>query len=284
MKHRYLAYLVLLVAVTSLLTACGGGDGGGPVPSVAFTATYPDYFTTMPETFALANDTDTVLITANVKNADGTTAADGTPVRFTLPAGATFANTSSATTRTTVGGTTAPVFVKHTAVIAPAKNAIVPVSASALGVGSSINVKFINQPSSVDVSVALTPSLVGVEGVQLDISDVDRIHGNASIIAGPPAPTTVNLATGGNWSAAFDATNQLSHVGFIAFPGVNTTAAVPIVKITYSVVLGIDGVADFNPSPPTITGFIVAGVGGATLIPPGPTNQNFVVTFKYDTE
>ena len=287
MKQRYLAYLALLVATTALFTACGGGGGdGGPPPlpgGSTLTAAYPDYFLTQQETFALANGTDAVLITVDLNKADGTTAADGTPVRFTLPAGVTFANTSSATTVPTSGGL-ASVTLSHAAVTAPATKVSVPVTASALGGVSGVNVKFINQPTAVDVSVALTPSLTGVEGVQLDISDVDRIHGNASIIAGPNPPTTVNLAAVGTWVVGFDATNQLSHVGFAAVPGINTAATVPLVRITYDLILGgLDGIADFNPTPP-VGGFIVAGAGGVTLLPPGPTTVNFVVTSKYNTE
>ena len=273
MKRRHLVYLVLLVTVTALFTACGGG-GGGPTPSVALTAAYPDYFTTMPETFALANNADAVAITASVKNADGTTAADGTTVTFSAPAGTTL----SSTTATSTGGT-ATVTVKHVAATAPARNVTVPVTASALGVSSSINVKFINQPSSVDVSVALTPSLIGVEAVQLDISST------AGVIAGPAAPTTVGINAGVNgiFATSFDATNNLSHVGALFTPpGINTTASVPVIKITYNVTAAA-GVADFTPAAPS-GGYIVAGASGATLISPAPSTLSFVVTFKYDTE
>jgi hypothetical protein len=242
----------------------GGGGGGGGTPSVGVTASRP---------VALADNgmhaDGMVTITADVRNADGTPAADGTNVTFTAM------STVNPASATTVGGLASTVLTEDP-VLPPDTSTITTVTATALGVSGSTDVKFINQPNSVEVFIAFDQAVTNIAALQFILNNTP---GAAMFDNGTQPIAAINAAAGslvfGNFNMLTDS-NEIALANAVGF----NTGLTPIIQATYDIVGA--GLPVFDAAlPPAI--FIATDPGGGATVPP-VTAANVVVTMTYDTE
>lgn len=252
--NRVLSGLILILAVAGLSACGGGGDGGADSNAARITLT-------VSKNMALANGVDPVTIQATVEKADGTAVADGTIVTFSVNT-ATLSASSAATEngKATVSMTSAP--------IAGANNYTTAVTAAVGGVSNSTPVKFINQPTSVDVSIGFNQPVANLAALQFRLNNT---QGAAFSNADPQLISAINAAAGstvvGNFSAANSTTIALINAG-----GFNTGTA-PIIKATFAVASGAG-----------LPAFVIDATPGTITSDPAVTADNMSVTASFDTE
>jgi hypothetical protein len=270
MKIKYATSIVLILAI-SVLSACGGGggDGGAAAPdpnapaSVALTSS---------KTVALANGSDAITIRANVKKADGTAVADGTVVSFSNPGSAA---SLSATTAACSGGI-ATVTLTHPSISANNVSAIV--TAVAGDKSGNLAVKFINQPTSVEVSIGFGIAVTNLTTLRFQLNNTAGASFNN---ADPQLIFAINAAAGSLVTGNF-ITNS-NTIGLAAFSNAATgfnTSTTPIIRATYAIAPGsglptfsVDATVPFTATDP---------VGNATV--PQVAASNMVVTTVFNTE
>ena len=269
MKIKYVIGIMVFLAI-STLTGCGGGDNGAaPDPNAPASVTL-----TPSKNVALANGSDAITMQANVKKADGTAVADGTLVTFSVT-GSTGAVLSS--TSVACSGGIASVTVTHPAISGSSSQSIV-VTAAADGVPGNMSVKFINQPSSVEVSIALRKSPASLAALQFTLNNTAGVTFNNN--ANPPAISPISAAAGSLITGNFVAANNSNTIGLINSSGFSPGITTPFIKATYSVSTGsglptfsVDAAATFIATDP---------VGNATV--PQITAADLVVTTVFNTE
>jgi len=269
MTPRKIIGLIVLLGAAAL-TGCGGGGGGGDSADPNAAATID---MTASKNVALANGSDAVTIQAAVKKADGSSVADGTIVTFSVATA-----TLSAPTAATTSGT-ASVSVSCPAV-SGANNFMATVSAAAGSATKSRDVKFINQPSSVDVSIRFDTAVTNLAALQFKLNNTagasfdNNTQSNIARINNAAAGTTsISLAAGFNAAA-----NSLT----IALANANgfNTGTTPIIKATYAVALGA-GLPTFSIDAAGI--FIATDLLGFVTSPP-VFAANLVVSTVFNTE
>jgi hypothetical protein len=265
--------LLNLLSFFTLFILLGCGSSGGDDVSVGSGSASVSVTASKPLALAdsgLTND-GIVTMTATVLNPDGTTAADGTTVTFAAM------STLSATSATTVNGS-ASVILTHDP-IPGADNTITNVTATVLSVSGSTTVKFINQPSSVDVFIAFDQAVTNLAALQFIL---DNTAGAAFDNAILQAIEAINAAvTGSLVLGNYSAITESNEIGLINAVGFNT-GTVPIIKATYDVIAGLPAFSiDQDPLNFLATDAAIP-IAGPTV--PVVTALNMVVTVTYDTE
>ena len=248
--------LILILAI-SALSACGGGGGGeGADPNAPARVTL-----TPSKAIALANGVDPVTIQASVEKADGTAVADGTVVTISVNT-ATLSASTVATTNgiASLSMTCAP--------IAGANNYTATVTASAGNVSGNTPVKFINQPTSVDVSIGFTQPVANLAALQFKLNNT---AGAAFNNTDPQLVSAINTATGSTVVGNFSASNSTT-IALINAAGFNTGTA-PILKATFTVAAGAG-----------LPAFSIDATPGTITSEPAVAPENLVVTVSFDTE
>jgi hypothetical protein len=255
MKIKIGAYLATAVLTMSLLSACGGGDGGSSGGAEAVTVNalknplLVNYSTTVVASFAP--------YTSAVKA--------GSDVTFTVSAPATFSSVSSAVTTRSVktsGGGLAWVNVKSPQ---PGK---FTVAASSGPYAGSTSVSVINQPASVTVTAGLNKPITGLGGLSFNV------------VSDLPAPTFTNFTSikGAGFTvqtnpvppaAGVDSTG----VALVSASGVDVTPG-SLFRLDYLVV--DKGVPIFNVTD------LSATLAGASAVPVTPDFFFFATYYDVD--
>jgi len=259
----------LILFLAAALTACGGGgDSGGSDPNG------PANVQLLPsKTLALADGNDVVTLLAEVTRADGAAVADGTIVTFTLPAGS---GTLSAALVATNGGVASVNLTRPP--VAGAKNQIVTVTGSVGRVSGATEVKFINQPTSVELFMATEAPVANLAALQLAVNNT---AGTSFDNTAAPVFTLNSAAVGASLATAnFNAVANSTTIALINANGINT-GTTPIIKLTFSVAASA-GLPSFsiNTAPARFT---ATDPNGIALAPP-LTAANLVLSTRFDTE
>jgi hypothetical protein len=260
--------LLILLLVTGM-SACHGGGGGGGNPNAGATITL-----TPSKTVALADGNDVVTVHADIKNADGTPIADGTPVSFTAPGD----NDNPAVTQTTTEDGHASVSLTRDP-IQLATRETATVTASSIGLSKSTAIKFINQPAGAEVQIGFNQPVTNLAGLQFNLhSDAGATFDNtAQLITGiNAAETTQTLVTGNFISAAHSTKVVLAFAGLSGF----NTGTTPVIKATYAITAGLPA---FSVDVASASTFTAVGPDFGPTTPP-VTAGNLVVTVIYDTD
>lgn len=264
MKRNIIASTVLLM-LTAFFGCGGGGDGGDPNAPASISLT-------PSKTVALANGSDTITLTANVVKSGGGPVADGTLVAFSAPGSAVSLSAASAAT----ANGRAVVTATHSAVTG-SNNRTVVVNATTGGMASSMAVKFINQPTSVDVSVAFSMALTNLASFRFSL-----LNTPGALFDTTTHPITlVNAAASGSSSLGIPVlTGSSLAIVMTSVPGFSfNTGIAPIIKATYAVTG--TGLPAFSVD--TTANFIAEDANGQFTLPQvGPSNV--ILTTVYNTE
>ncbi len=208
---------------------------------------------TASKNIALNNNSDLVNLTATISPA----VPDGTAVTFTAPSGTTISNVTPAS------GNVATAVARSTA------HASVSITASFAGANGSTIVKFIPQPASADVFIALDSAIAKLDSLNLKfVNDAGATYTSATSLNQLLADAGSLLTAGPGVS---DPANTIS-IGIISAAGFTTVANTPIIQLTYN------GITSGIP------GFRVGSVVSASTYPSVPLTlslSNFVVTVTY---
>lgn len=255
----------VLFIVISMLSACGGRGGG----SSNFGGTIDLKAT---KAVALDDGSDSATVQATVENADGTVAPDGTIVTFS--ASDSTGPLSSATAATVNGKVS---FSLTHAPITGATHLTATITASAGGVSASQDVKFITQPSSVDVFVAFNQAVTNLAGLQFNLNNTAgaTFDNNAQKVFAINNAANAQTLIACHFNAAANATS----IGLANGSGFDTGTD-PIIKLTFAVTSGLPSFT-VDPGPANFTA--TSDANGSPTTPP-VTAANLVVTVKYDTE
>ena len=260
---------LLLFLTAWALSACGGGHGGpsNSGGTIDLKAT---------KAVALADGNDSATVQANVENADGTAAPDGTSVTFS--ASDSTGPLSSATAATVNGKVS---FSLTHAPITGATKQIATITASSGGASASAAVKFITQPSSVDVFVAFNRAVTNLSGLQFNLNNTAgaTFDNNAQLIS-PMNNAVAGSSTlvAGKFDSAANSTKIVFE--FAGLSGFNTGTD-PIIKATFAVGAGLPVFTVDEIS--SATTFTAVGPDFGATAPP-VTAENLVVTVTYNTE
>lgn len=264
--------VVGLILLAATLSGCGGGYGGGSGsgsdPSAAATVQL-----TVSKSLALADANDVVTLLAEVTREDGAAVTDGTVITFTVPAGS---GTLSAALAATNGGIASVNLTR--APIAGAKNQIVTVTGSVGRAAGTTEVKFINQPSSVELFIAAEAPVANLAALQLAVHNT---AGASFDNTAAPVFTLNNAAVGASLTTAnFNAVANSTTIALINANGINTGSS-PIIKATFSVAASA-GLPSFSidPAPTSFTATDSNGVALTPLL----TAANLVLSTRFDTE
>ena len=274
MKMKSFAKMTALLTLAWQLAACGGGGGGGAAPppppdpnaptSVTLSVAYRGGYQV-----AMADNAETVTITADVKKSDGGAVPDGTQVSFTPSAG-----TLSAATAATAGGK-ASVTLKLGPIAAPAKNQTVTITATAGTVTSaSASAKFINKPSSATVDVALNTALTDLAGLAFRVIPSGAAFSAAALINEASTTDGAIFAVPGSDVYTYLKTGA---------PGIATVANKAIFRFTFTIdPNAIAVLPTFAIGEPT-TGFQPLN-SSLQPISVTLTTASFITTAVFDTE
>jgi hypothetical protein len=259
---------ISLIAILTLsaLYACGGGSDGGADPNAPAAVSLA-----ASKIVALANSSDAVTVNATVTKADGTPVADGTVVTFSAPGSA---GALSATTAVCTGGL-ASVTLTHPSI--SVDNVSVVVTAESGGVLGAKNVKFINQPVSVEVSIAINQTVAGVALLEFNLKNTPGATFNT---ADPQRIFAIGDASGSLVTGNFLATANSTTIGLVNPTGFNPGVGTPIIRATYAIAAG-SGMPSFSIDETTP---IIAKDPQRTAIAPQLTGADMVITTVFDTE
>jgi hypothetical protein len=266
MKQIRIFYWVGLIVFLALaLPGCSSDGNGGVVINPNEPAAVS---VTSSKAVALADNNDSVEIVADVKKLDGNAVADGRVVTFVItdPDG-----NLSASSATTVGGL-ATVSLTHAPIVV-GTNQTTTVTCTAGLVSGSTDVKFINQPASVDVFIAFDQAVTDLAALQFVLNNTV----GAAFDNGAQLISAVDAAAGSVVAANFNGVDS-NNVALINGAGFNT-GTLPIIQATYAVTTGLPAFSiDQTPA-----NFIATEPGLGPTTPP-VTAANLVVTVTYDTE
>jgi hypothetical protein len=262
----------LILSLATALSGCGGGGGGDGAdrddPNAAATVQLIS-----SKTRALADGSDAVTLVAEVTRADGSAVADGTVITFTVPAGS---GTLSAALAATNGGVASVNLTRPP--IDGAKNQIVTVTGTAGQASGAMEVKFINQPTSVELFIAMDAPVANLGALQLTVQSTAGVTFNnttAQVFTLNNAAVGASLATAG-----FNIATNSTTIALVSANGFNSATA-PILKATFSVAANA-GLPSFSidSSPSRFTATDPTGLG----ITPALTAANIVLSATFDTE
>jgi Big-like domain-containing protein len=267
---KFIGLILVFLFAVSALSGCGHGGAANSGMTIDLKAA---------KGVALADGNDVATVQANVENADGTPAPDGTSVSFTA---AESSGPLPSSTATTANGKAS--FSLVHAPISGATHVTVTITASAGGASASQDVKFITQPSSVDVFIAFNQAVTNLAGLQFNListpgatfdNNAQRIFPMNNAVAGSSSQVV------GNFDPAANSTKIiLSYAGFGGF----NTGTTPIIKATFAITAGLPVFSiDELTSAATFTAVGSVGTDFGATTPP-VTAENLVVTTTYDTE
>lgn len=251
-----LAFLMMLP-----LSGCGDDD-----TSVVFID--PNAPATVSVTAsAVALESDSVEIVATVLTPKGGAVADGTTVACQVsdPDAAL-----SAASADTAGGLAA--FNLTHAPLVGVNSQTATVTCTAGFASGSTDVKFITQPTSVEVFIGFDQAVTDLAALQFVLNNTT----GATFDNGAQLISAVNAATGSSVAANFNGTDSTT-IGLIS-AGFNTGTE-PIIQATYGITTGLP---TFSVAPPPAT-FIAQNPDLVATTPP-VTAANVVVTVTYNTE
>lgn len=255
-KNSVMALVTLFLLV--LVSGCGGGGGDTnltPVVNQSQIAISPS------KSIALADNVDTVTITASFT---GATPADRTPVVFSVTSGTA---TLGSTTVETTGGVA-------TTTVRTSTPGLVTVAATS-GTTATTSIKFISQPTAMNVTIALNPAVSALATLQFNLVNSAGAAYTANSL------TLLNTALNQFAAAGQQPGSDTTTVALISAAGFDTSTA-PIMNLSYAVTAGLPAV---TVSPTGITATKLANpsdVTSGTNITLTP--DNFLVTVKYNTD
>jgi len=267
-----------ITAGVAIITATSGGVAANANAAVAFNSpgvTVTALENGAPNNVALANNADIVTIQATFP-ASVTT---GTSVTYTATpvaiggsngANALFINNTNTIAVSTVGSVASTTVASGTI-----GGAIITASAGTLQ--GSVYVKFITQPTAVNVSVAVVPG--GAVTTIPALGDLGyNLINTAGCIYVSNSAAALNSASG-SFIAANQNTATSTTIGLINATGFTPTA-LPIEQLTFSITSpGLPAFAVSNTA-----GTITAADANGTAISPSLTAANFAVTLKFNTD
>jgi hypothetical protein len=250
--RNFFRLLTVVMAIT--VAGCGGGGGGGggavPLPATQTVTVQKS------KSYALANGADSITLIATVSPA----VADGTTVTFLVTSGAA---SVTPLTATTVGSKATAAVTSGTT-----NNTVTVTASTGHGTGSA-TMKFIAQPASAVVNIALNTAIINLETLNFKLASDSTATFISSAELNQLLVDPTSLLTAG--PGITDPVNTIS-VGLISVNGFSTVANTPIIQINYNILFGV----------PT---FQVSSVVSATTVPGIPltlTPSNFVVTVTYN--
>ena len=245
MKWRYATPLMLL-----LVAACGSG-GSGPSS------------TTIPISVIAMRSPVLVTYTSNTVQTI-TTVPDGTPVKFTASSPAI----SLIPATTTVAGGVATIRVKSSA---PGKYLITATSTVGTTVYTgSASVTFINQPASVNLYIALRPTINSLGELQFSIVNDPGISVFQNYSSNPGFFFTTFPEPGSPPS------NNRTNAAAISANGVTIASTDPLFRLTYSIGAN-GGLPGFTVDPASVQ----ATFANLSTVRPTPS---FLLNWRYDTD
>jgi hypothetical protein len=146
------------------------------------------------------------------------------------------------------------------------------------GVSGNMAMKFINQPASVEVSIALNRTVAGVALLQFNLKNTPA--GATFNNADPQRIFAIGDAAGSLVAGNFVAAANSNTIGLVNPAGFNPGNGTPIIRATYSVVAGA-GLPAFSIDETTP---IIAKDPQRTAIAPQLTAADMVITTVFDTE
>ena len=297
MTFSRLIFPATCCALMLALGGCGGGGSSDPnaVSFINFSTVY-----TSPNTLAIADGADSVTLKAIVRRSDGAYVPDGTAIRFKTYSGAAVFGNTSTSQRLVIANGRATATLKHPAVTAQTpqnrngKNVVVTPAALAGAVEKKTKVKFINQPTAVDITVALTPAISSPGMALLGFTIQNSAGADNSNVAvakaaealafeAPPASGLVIAPI----STVLSATQtRFSGIAFTAAgAGMTTAAGSPIFKLTYGVTPGqpLPSFGVISDTGLSSLGFLIQDINGNNLIA-SPSAANFILLPTFDSE
>jgi len=266
MTSRKFISLIAILTLSALYACGGGGGGGGADPNAPAAVSLA-----ASKTVALANSSDAVTVNATVTKADGTSVADGTVVTFSAPGSA---GALSAATAVCTGGMAA-VTLTHPSI--SVDNVSVVITAESGGVLGAKGVKFINQPASVEVSIAINKAVASVALLEFNLKNTPGASFNN---ADPQRIFAIGDAANSLVTGNFLATANSNTIGLVNATGFNPGVGTPIIRATYAVAAG-SGMPTFSVDATTP---IVAKDPQSIAIAPQLTSADMVITTVFDTE
>jgi len=260
-----------VVTVSASFTASGGGTSTGTSPSIAFVLA-TGLAATASKQVALANNSDLITITASFETPVTNATFTATPVVIggSNGANALFINNTNSIT---VNSTGAAVPTLSTTISSGSIGGTIITVTSGTMVGS-VYIKFIRQPTAVDVSVALT-SASTIGALQYNLTN--SAGWNYAVNSAVPQ----NAAAGSTIFAQQDVLGTTTTVGLINAAGFVPTA-MPIEQLTYTLNIG---------NPANLGVLPVFGISSAGITAETPafgaialTPLNFVITLHFNTD
>lgn len=286
-------------ALSLLLGGCGGGGGGSSDPNAVAFINFSTTYTSPGYSLAIADGADTVAVKAIVRRGDGAYVPDGTTVRFSTYSGAAVFGNTSTSQRLVIANGRATAILKHAAVSALTPqnrngiNVVVTPVAIAGGVEKKTKVKFINQPTAADVTVALTPAIgtPGISAFGFTVQNSAGADNSAATIANDVEALAFEAAPSNGTVAPIVTVLSPTQTRFsgIAFnaagDGMTTAAGSPVFKLAYGVTAGqpLPSFAVVSDTGLSSLGFLLQDLNANDLIA-SPSPANFILTPRFDTE
>ncbi|WP_049764376.1 hypothetical protein [Geotalea daltonii] len=140
---------------------------------------------------------------------------------------------------------------------------------------ANTTVKFIAQPTAMDVFIALNPAVSGLASLQFSL-----VNGSGATFSSG-SESAVNGATGSLIVANQASGSDTTVIALISAAGFNT-GTTPIIKLSYGITSGLPGM---QVSSSGISATRLANPADPLSgVPLALTPQNFVVTIKYNTD
>jgi len=263
-----------VATVSASYTSSAGGTSTGTSPSIAFVLA-SGVTVTASKQVALANNTDLIVISASFETPVTSATFTATPVVIGGSSGAD-ARFINNTNSITVNATGAAVPTLSTTVSSGTFGGTIITVTSGTMIGT-VYIKYIAQPTAVDVSVALT-SASTIGALQYNLTNPAGWNYAAN------SAVAQNAAAGSSVFAQQDVLGTTTTVGLINAAGFVPTA-LPIERLTYT--LNIANPANLGVLPT----FAVSSAPG-TLVATDPTGAipialapaNFTITLRFNTD
>ena len=278
MNKRLGGYVVLVAVISILFAGCGSDNGDDVDLSAASSVTV-----IADKEFALANSSEDITLTAEVKNVDGTL-LPGKAISFVITAGTgSLHNADAATNASGV----ASVKLRRDPIAPPNTREDVTVTATVDSASGSKTVRFINQPSSVAIEVALNRVVTDLAILTFDLVSSPTVSkplllevtpiglATTAPFIGPLGPGTQNT-----FAAMLDTTTYSLFTSVI--PGITTTVNGPLVGFTFSIDPTITSLPTFTVT--TQPTYFPALTSGGYPVLPEVTQVDFVMTTIFDTD
>ena len=258
MRTKQVVFLLLGVLLAVILSGCGGGGGGSsetPPPVAQFSVS-------ASKALALADNTDTSVITAKFS---GVIPQNGTAVTFTVSGPGTFDDGSKSSTGVIDSGSA-------TTTVKSPTSGDVTITAASAGSTASTMVRFIQQPTSMKVSIALNPAVEALTSINFSLNNTPGATYTGTV-------TALNAASGLPIEAA-QVSSDRTNVGFFTVSSINT-GTTALVELTYAITTG--SLPTIQVSSNNISANKLSDPSNviSPTVPVNLTPENFVVKVDY---